>query len=127
MVKGKQNTPKGFTMKKTSSVIRKLSKGLSFLSLMLLTNIAHAATTVNAYDTQTITANTNAASMINNVGESTDGAIQLIIGPGIIFVMAIGALLALFGFARGQKEALFTGIGLFIFAAIVRGIFALIV
>jgi hypothetical protein len=65
-----------------------------------------------------------AQSMIQSVGDTTNQIVNLIMGPGMFVVMALGAVLALFGWARGNKESLWTGLVLFVLAAILRGIWA---
>jgi len=65
-----------------------------------------------------------AQSMIQSVGDTTNQIVNLIMGPGMFVVMALGAVLALFGWARGNKESLWTGLVLFVLAAILRGIWS---
>jgi hypothetical protein len=65
-----------------------------------------------------------AQSMIQSVGDTTNQVVNLIMGPGMFVVMAIGALLALFGWGRGNKESLWTGLVLFILGAVLRGIWS---
>jgi hypothetical protein len=65
--------------------------------------------------------------MLDTVAGSVNSFTNLLMGPGMFVIMAIGALLSLYGFGRGNKETLFTGIGLFILAAIVRGIWGALV
>jgi uncharacterized membrane protein len=65
-----------------------------------------------------------AQSMIQSVGDTTNQIVNLVMGPGMFVVMAIGALLALFGWGRGNKESLWTGLVLFILGAVLRGIWS---
>ena len=46
-----------------------------------------------------------AQSMIQSVGDTTNSIVNLIMGPGMFVVMAIGALLALFGWAAPHPRA----------------------
>ena len=64
--------------------------------------------------------------MMNTVAGSVNSITGLLMGPGLYVIMAIGALLALYGFGRGNKETLFSGIGLFVLAAIIKGVFAIL-
>jgi hypothetical protein len=67
---------------------------------------------------------TAGASLLSAVAGSVNNFTNLIMGPGIYLALAIGALIAIYGLGRGDKEKLFTGIGLFVFAAILRGIWS---
>ena len=64
--------------------------------------------------------------MVDETSKSVDNITNLLMGPGMYVIMAVGAVLSLYGFGRGQKETLFTGIGLFVFAAIIRGVWTFI-
>lgn len=58
------------------------------------------------------------------VTNASSNVVNLIMGPGMWIVMAIGAVIALFGLAQNQKATLFTGIGIFVFAGVMRALFA---
>ncbi|MFW5829617.1 MAG: hypothetical protein ACOCXA_05090 [Planctomycetota bacterium] len=60
------------------------------------------------------------ATMSLTTGEQLNSITELIWGPGMYLLMAIGAVVAVYGFLKGSKEALWTGVGTFIFAALLR-------
>lgn len=90
-------------------------------ALALVFAPAARATEFGATDFSVASA-TAGGEMMNETAGSVNSITNLLMGPGMYVIMAVGAVLALYGFGRGQKETLFTGIGLFIFAAIIRGI-----
>lgn len=61
------------------------------------------------------------------VANSATNLLNLIIGPGFWIVMAIGSLMSLWGFARGSKDTLITGVSLFVFAAFLRATLRVVV
>jgi hypothetical protein len=109
-----------------------LARTVQMLGLTVLATPAFATTTTpgsgNAAPTwaSTTAAPGQAGAMVDNVSDSVNSVGTLIMGPGMYVVMALGVLLALWGFAQGSKEKLFTGIGLFLLAAVLRTIFAFV-
>ncbi len=103
--------------------MRPTSRILSTLALMMI------AVTASAVDTANFTISGSAASgaganMVTAAGQSTLSVVQVLMGPGMYVVIAIGAVLALYGYARSQKEALWTGVVLFVLAALLKGLWA---
>lgn len=101
------------------------------IHLLLIPMLAFAAGPLSAADNpsgMTFAAESGAAggSMMTTVASSVNSITGLLMGPGLYVIMAIGALLALYGFGRGNKETLFSGIGLFVLAAIIKGVFAVL-
>lgn len=71
--------------------------------------------------TFTPTSDTGTNDVLKMTGESMIGVFQLIMGPGYWIVMGIGGISMLIGWFKGNKETIFMGLGLFIFAALIRG------
>ena len=98
------------------------------LLILCLLSLASAPAFAEVPSGATFTAESGAAggSMMTTVAGSVNSITGLLMGPGLYVIMAIGALLALYGFGRGNKETLFSGIGLFVLAAIIKGVFAIL-
>ena len=67
------------------------------------------------------TSNAGANQVIQMSGDSLVGVFKLVMGPGYWIVMGIGGISMLIGWFKGNKETIFMGLGLFIFAALIRG------
>jgi hypothetical protein len=96
--------------------------------LSLLTVMIFTATVASATDFSSnfqVAQGVPGQAMVQAVGDTTNSIVNLLMGPGMYVVMALGAVLALYGYGRGNKETLVTGVILFVLAAILRGIWGL--
>ncbi len=98
------------------------------LLILCLLSLASGSAFAEVPSGATFTAESGVAGgvMMTTVAGSVNSITGLLMGPGLYVIMAIGALLALYGFGRGNKETLFSGIGLFVLAAIIKGVFAIL-
>nr|MBA3846266.1 hypothetical protein [Planctomycetota bacterium] len=71
-----------------------------------------------------VTSLSAAALTAADAGDSVRGISDLVFGPVMYLVAAIGVLACLYQFARGNKSALFLGIGGLIFLALARALIA---
>lgn len=98
---------------------------LASLTLMGMTNslLAVEAMTLPDNLAHQEADNAEATEMVVTVAGSAANFANLIMGPGMYLIMAIGVVISLWGWAQGRKEQLFTGIGMFLIAALMKAIF----
>ena len=64
--------------------------------------------------------------MLTGVGTTANQIANLLTGPILWIVMGAAVILAIYGFASGKMAMAFTGIGAFVLAAVLKGLFAVL-
>ena len=77
------------------------------------------------FTTTSTTSTIAGGTMITSVGTTANQIANVLTGPVLWIVMGAAVILAIYGFAAGKMAMAFTGIGAFILAAVLKGLFAL--
>jgi hypothetical protein len=95
---------------------------LATVLLPALAPSAYAQTQDSTSAAYTAGTSDSGGAMADQTALQLNNITELIWGPGMYLIMAIGAVVAVYGFLKGSKEALWTGVGTFIFAALLRAL-----